>query len=300
MINEIQIEIGNVCRFNCLHCSTIESRDVNNLFWNIDQITELISNHSKDTTIYLTGGEPLINVNLENIIEFLSKQQNVARVGMFTSGVIFNNGLITNVSNEMATRLKGVGLAEVYISIYNDESKGHESITGFEGSLNATLSSIENLKDAGIKVKSHLVLNKHNIDKIDDIIAFCEDVGIEEVRLLKLVNHGNAKMNWTEIGVDNDTQDKVINSIVRKKENFNIRITCSGFPNLAPCRPLEGSVGCEAGTSLLYIDYFGDVYPCACVNKKEDFKIGNIVEQESVISYLKNCKLDSRDFCLNR
>lgn len=47
----------------------------------------------------------------------------------------------------------------------------------------------------------------------------------------------------------------------------------------------------------MYIDIFGDIYPCAC--SKEENKICNIVECEKVINYIKLQSIMYRTNCLN-
>ena len=163
------------------------------------------------------------------------------------------------------------------------------------------MKSIQNLKEVGIHIKSHVVLNKYNYKNIESIIHFCSSVGVEEVRILKLTPSGRAKKHWKTIGIPLNTQKELVYNLVRKKSCFPLKLSFSGYPELHPCRSNENADGCQAGTHLLYIDANGDVFPCACTKRNPlKYRICNIRE----ISKFKNYLLlreekANKNVCLN-
>ncbi|MGL5777142.1 radical SAM/SPASM domain-containing protein [Cetobacterium sp.] len=288
MYYEIQLEIEKACFLDCLHCSSLETRTIKNLNYTIDDITNFLGLFDNNITLYLTGGEPLISNNLKPILNKLKNFNNV-NPGIFTCGIFSHNLNEINFSDKFENDYLKT-LKNCYISIYSLIPEEHDKITNLENSLVTTLKSIQNLIEIGVDVKIHLVINKFNINKIEETITNLAKLGVSEVRILKLVKNGNATNNWDIIGVDDDIQDLVIKDIFLKKDSYNIKVTFSGFPEMIGCRPFKDSIGCQAGCKLLYITIDGDVFPCACTKSMPKYKIGKITELNKIQSYLTNIK----------
>ncbi|MBW9159710.1 radical SAM/SPASM domain-containing protein [Clostridium tagluense] len=196
-------------------------------------------------------------------------------------------------------KLREAGLKNCYVSVYHYDNKLHDRITNLEGSLKLTSLSIKNMLLAGIEVKVHLVINSLNIDSLEETIQFIASLEVSEIRILRLVKTGNAINNWDAIGVPYSTQNDAIIEIIKKRENYPVKLTVSGFPDLTPCRPFKGAVKCQGGTNVLYVTFEGDVYPCACTKKCEGFRICNISETNKMLNYRKDNALQYNNQCLN-
>ncbi|CAI3202398.1 radical SAM/SPASM domain-containing protein [Clostridium neonatale] len=298
MFNELHFEIQNKCLLNCKHCSSKQVREGEACKYGINEIKELIHILEDPIHIYFTGGEPLINESISTYIEELKKYRNTLDIGIFTCGIVIGENGIESISREMARYYKDIGLSNCYISIYDLDEKNHSKITNIEKSLDYTLDTIKNFISVGITVKVHLVLNKYNINRIEEILVGLGKIKVAEVRILRLVNTGSATDNWDEIGVDYNYQNKIIKNIIKNIDRYNVKLTISGFPNETPCRPFEGAYRCQGGTNVLYIDINGNVYPCACTKSNEDFKIANISEVELIKIYKTTCG-KYNELCLN-
>lgn len=143
-------------------------------------------------------------------------------------------------------------------------------------------------------------MNKFNDENLDDTIRYIEQIGVKEIRILRLVKNGSAIENWYEIGVSYTIQNNAIYEIINKIDTYKTRVTVSGFPEYHPCRPSNHSYKCQAGTNLLYITYQGEVYPCACTKNQKSFMIGKINENEKIQQYIKEmARIDYHLRCLN-
>lgn len=294
---EIQIEYENQCLLNCMHCSSLDMRQQEKINFDLNDIIDLLKILNCNTHIYLTGGEPLLNLSLiYNIIDIKNKVENT-EIGLFTTGILKNK---QSINLEYAQNLINAGVNDCYISLYHNDSEIHNIITKMTDSYEITTKAIKNLLNVGIEVKIHLVLNKFNINYLDSVINEISKLGVNEIRLLRLIRTGNAVLNWDEIGVSYKLQDDEIHKIINKLNNYNIKITISGFPDFCPCRPFKNSQKCQAGTNLLYITYEGNIFPCACTKNISKYFIGHITEHEKIISYVKNKLLvECNDTCLN-
>lgn len=296
---EIQVEIENACLLNCSHCSSYEMRKSKSSIYSEEALISFIKSFNYPVHVYLTGGDPILYPNLVGFCKELSSVNTCRTVGLYTTG---NCAMMEPISKGYANLLAQAGVKDCYLSIYHKNSEEHDSFTGKMGSFFNTISSANNLKDASIHPKAHLVLTNQNKAHIEDIIYFCESIGFEEVRVLKLTETGKARNNWSQIGIPIAEQDSIITSLINRKDEFNIKLSFSGYPQLHACRSSENAYKCQAGTNLLYITLSGDIYPCACtVQFSKQFHLGNINNLAEVIRQIERAyPNDYNPFCLNR
>lgn len=280
---EVHFEIENGCLLKCRHCSSLATKEEKRMNYNINEMINFLQLFSEEKSVFLTGGEPLLHNDLDDIIFSLGYKQNNVSVGAFTTGIVLENGRLCEISEKRAFELANLGLETCYFSVYSTQDKKHDWMTQKEGSLALTIESIRRLRRENVDAKINLVITKMNKEEIDDIIAMASSLGCTEVRLLKLINHGRAKNYWEDIGItDREYREIVLECIHAYKD---IKITASGCPDILPCRSFQDSQKCQAGSKLVYITYEGNVYPCACVKNDEKYKIGKINDIEILKKY---------------
>lgn len=291
---ELQVEIEPRCALNCVHCSSLEMRQLGNRLYSDNDLVEFLKLFDSATYIYFTGGEPINYSNLPVLCSQIRNETNDMKMGLYSTG---NHSEINYMDENLAKKLKDSGIDDCYFSIYSNEEKEHDDWTGVRGSFVNTIYSINSTKKVGIVSKAHIVLTRANCNKINSVIEFSQSLGIRDIRILRLTSCGAAKDNWDTIGIPIDEQNSVIEDLIRNKHRYGVNLSFAGYPTLSPCRPFNGAKGCEAGIKLLYIDIYGDVYPCACVKGKG--KICNIKEHNKVLEYIKFQKSCYRTQCLN-
>jgi MoaA/NifB/PqqE/SkfB family radical SAM enzyme len=296
---EIHFEITDKCFLDCKHCSSILMRGKMGRSVFIDDIVKLIGLLDCKTHLYLTGGEPLFSETILEDIKFFRQNNKNMEIGLFTCGI--RDGFIP-ISVDMGIHLKETGIDDCFFSIYHKDQKIHDYITNRQNAFEMTMKSISNLFKAGIKIKVNLVLNKYNYLGLDEIIKHLGNLGmINEIRLLRLVRGGNAEKNWQDLGISYEEQNSEILKIMENKKKYALDITVAGFPDVFPCRPFANSIKCQAGISLLYVTFEGNLFPCACVKNNKPLQIGHISDLEKIKTYLRN--IDGKkynDCCLNK
>lgn len=298
---EIHIEVENKCLMNCKHCSSYEMRQLKDREFKYNDLANILKLIKGEVHLYMTGGEPLLYDELLKTLINIKEEKLDIKVGLFTCGIVNSSKGIKPIDLERAKQLKDNGVQDCYLSIYHKDELVHDFITSQPSSYKNTIETIKNLKEAQIEVKVHLIVNKFNVENLDNIIRYIERIGVKEIRILRLVKNGSAVNNWDEIGVSYDIQNKAIYEIISKIDTFTTRITVSGFPEYHPCRPSINSSKCQAGTNLLYITYQGEVYPCACTKNQKSFIIGKVNEIEKIQKYItKMEKVDYHLSCLNQ
>lgn len=280
---EVQIEIENKCYLDCIHCSSLSMRNSEPIIFREEELINFFQLFDVPLHIYFTGGEPLANPNLMTLIKLVKTASPLNSVGIFTSGVLIDN---TSIDRDFAHKLKMIGLEDCYISLYHCDSEKHDLITNLKGSYNATLKSINNLINNKIDVKVHLVVNSYNYEELDRIINNILKLGVNQVRILRIVKTGAAEYNWGTVGVSYAKQNAAIKEIIESINKYSGKVTISGFPTEIACRPTPQAIKCQAGTHLLYITNSKQVYPCACTKGNPSFLIAHISDSTKLKQYI--------------
>jgi MoaA/NifB/PqqE/SkfB family radical SAM enzyme len=285
---EIHFEIENRCMLNCRHCSSFAANDGKAMNYTIEEMIAFLQLFPEKKYVFLTGGEPLMHEQFDDIVYSLKNKVPDVSVGAFTTGIAASHGELYGMTEERARSLAALGLNRCYFSLYSAQEKNHDWMTKKEGSFALTLDAIHKLHAHQIEARINLVITKKNQAELDEMIELAASLGCTEVRLLKLINHGRAENCWSDIGV---TETEYRESVLKHAgKHQNIKITASSCPDLLPCRPLEGAQGCQAGSKLAYVTYEGKVFPCACAKNNACHYIGKLEDVDALKSYFAGQK----------
>jgi len=160
-LNNLWFQItGFICNLKCKHCylscnSTNKTRN----FLNLDKIRKTLDQVNKKTLeeIYLTGGEPLLHRDINNIIRYCIKY---ADVNIITNGTLIND--------KKARFLRQIEIDNDYeiifrISLDHYKEQKNDDIRG-KGSYRKTLSGIKSLINNGFNP----VINAVNLWQEDE------------------------------------------------------------------------------------------------------------------------------------
>lgn len=284
-ILEIHCELTNKCLLNCKHCSSYASLD-KDLFINIDNLTTLLKmlNDRYRFRIVFTGGEPFLfsDYHILNLLREIKSICGDCEIGFFTTGIISDTEII---ESDFIFNLKCLGVNFFYLSLYHIYETKHDYITGIKGSYKRTLQVIDYMLCHGIDVRVNLVLNKINIECINEIVAFLLGKGINEVRILKLVKQGRAIENWDDIGIDSIEQYKIAEDLMLNENN---KLSYGGFQEFENCQSYLNANKCMAGINKIYINVNNEIYPCGALKNNKSYCMGNLEKCEDIHLYYGN------------
>lgn len=296
---EIHFEIERNCELKCSHCSSHLIKKYDERGFSFGDIAQLIRQLNEYSVhVFFTGGEPLLSADLDDLIQHVSRQPAETHVGLFTTGILLHNGELAAITDAQARHMRALGLETCYMSIYSSDPAVHDSMTNISSSHHLTCNAMLHLLKQGIDVRFNTVVFSQNEGEINGIVEYANSIGASEVRLLKLIKHGNAIQNWERLRLSKQTHSNILSELILQNR-ISPRITISGHPHLAPCRPFSTSAGCEAGIRLLYVTYLGEVYPCACAKNNPNYRICHISEADKLKDYLANRKNTCRKRCLS-
>lgn len=209
--------------------------------------------------INVTGGEPFVREDLEEIIELLYTK--APRIVISTSGY-FEERVI-----KLAKRFPNIGIRISIegLSLKNDELRGREG--GFDKGLRTLLE----LKRMGLTdIGFGQTISNHNSDDLLPLYELSKSLGME---FATAAFHNSYYFHKDNNVITN--KDKVksnFEELIKRllKENHP-KTWFRAFFNLGLINYIDGGkrlLPCEAGTVNFFIDPFGEMYPCNGLEEK--------------------------------
>ena len=163
------IYITSKCNLKCSYCYVVDpkySRQQLRANYTFAELVPIVDEFYALGTrlVFLLGGEPMIHKEFGKIIEYLHKKGIVTHV--LTNGMFIHKHLeaLGKYADQICVSLDGVGLA-------NDVMRGHGVYAKAIGNIKLALA-------AGIKVRIHSVLTRHNLENFEDLAKVAKDLGI--------------------------------------------------------------------------------------------------------------------------
>lgn len=191
MHDYLRISVTDRCNLRCVYCMPEEGMEFepDEKLLTFDEITEIVRVLAGlgVRKLRLTGGEPLVRKNLEQLIGKLSQIPGIEDIALTTNGIYFAS---------RAEKLRAAGLTRVNISLDSLKADRFSLITR-GGDIRRVLASIEEAYRVGITpIKLNVVLMKGiNDDEIADFLQMTIDRPIQ-VRFIEYMPIGHQDQDW--------------------------------------------------------------------------------------------------------
>lgn len=187
----LRISVTDQCNLRCMYCMPEEGMQFmdNEKLLQFDEIIEVVRAGAEMgiRKLRITGGEPLVRRNLEQLIADLASIPGIDDISMTTNGIFLA---------KKAAELKAAGLNRVNISLDTLDPSRFRMIAR-RGDLSKVLEGIEAAAKVGFEpIKLNMVLLKDIND--DEIGAFLR-MSLEHplhVRFIEYMPIGHADDNW--------------------------------------------------------------------------------------------------------
>ena len=211
--------------------------------------------------IGLTGGEPTLRDELEEIVE---------AIGTRSHTILFTNG--EKLGYERAKELKRRGLFSASVSLDHYRPEIHDKLRGYEGAFDIAVKAIRASNRAGLYTIAGAVPTKEMIKagEVPTYYKFLKDIGVHEVRILAPIPTGrlvgNKEARWC--GTDEEKQMWDYHMKLNKDKDY---------PKISEYSYIEseGMLGCMAGTYHMFIENDGTVTPCDMI----PLSFGNVKDE---------------------
>ena len=185
---QVSFQTTTACNLACTYCyadaknpreNELNTQEAKDLFWKLKK--------AKIGFLVLTGGEPLLRYDLEELVEFCAK------IKLLTS--IATNGVL--LSAQKANRLKSLGLNFFHFSIDGSTEAIHSQVRG-RGVFESSLKGLDNAVATGLPVTVQTILTRYNQEDLENIAVLLAEKKIKAWRLQLLVSCGRGKKVFAE------------------------------------------------------------------------------------------------------
>ena len=247
----VSVMLTNRCNLSCKHCCATQVMSKKDISFDIlGKVIEL-----NPLQIALSGGEPLLHNQIEDILKFIRKQY-TGQIELDTNGTLVNKYLDSII--------KYVDKVSISIDGINDEGTARYRSGGI---FQRVLDAVDTLKKNGIKVSMSMVTY--------------DNTGIDEFHQLNSA-HGTIPI-MRDLFI-NDRVLKNITDIVPQGKEYFISARKKMIKQAEGNNSLST---CGACSYQLFIDSEGGMYPCGGM-AEEDYKLGNIQDEKEVKQLLNN------------
>jgi MoaA/NifB/PqqE/SkfB family radical SAM enzyme len=242
----LALEVTARCNLTCRHCFVQPNQSQPST----DEITGILRQAKQlgCRKLILTGGEPLLRPDLEQIIA------SAAALGILCD----LNSNVYALTRERACALRTAGLQEASVSLYGADAL-HDALTGQKGSFERVLQGIDLFREVGITVDVHGAIWNEMLPDLNDLIDTVQTHGVSSISFFSLIPTGTR--NGTDAYVL--SPDLALKTIAQAREIFSLPIRTVGL------RPLEKE-DCVMGNGIYGIGADLHLRPCLLSRNKEN------------------------------
>ena len=179
-------EVTRACAYACLHCradaqhkrdprelSTAEAKD----------LALRLAEFGNKPILVFTGGDPMMRPDLFELIEYATEQ------GLRCSLTPTATALPTR---ERLKKAQAAGIKRIALSLDAPRAEVHDAFRKVPGSWQRTMDILHRAHDAGLSVQVNTTVAKHNVDILEEMVPFIQEVGAVQWSVFFLVPTGRA------------------------------------------------------------------------------------------------------------
>lgn len=250
-IENLYLEITRRCNEHCVHCYIPEEQRKTGGFMPLEKAKSYLdqAKELKVWKISLTGGEPFLHKDINEIISYARKKD-------------FIISILSNLSVLQAKHIKVLKenyIALIQVSLYSLQFEIHDAITGLKGSFNKTFNNIKLCIENDIPVQINCPVVDLNKNDYLEVKKWGIEHGLKvNIDFYILAQTDNKSNNLDSIINQNDIKD-TYKTFLSANNDINKDIL---LPINLHSDTLDTPV-CEAGRTSLYIASTGKVKPCS-------------------------------------
>lgn len=262
-------EITHRCPLHCVYCSNpmqlaptdaeLSTDQWNNIF---DQCGKLGMLHA-----HFTGGEPLARTDLAELIS------SARAAGLYTNLITSGIGL----DDQRLKSLVDAGLDHIQISFQDSREEGANWIAGAKAhSHKIELSRA--VRKHKIAFTVNLVVHRQNLDHLDEMIAFIEELAPDRIEIAHTQYYGWALANRTALVPTPAQLERAVAVVSDAEKRFAGRIR---IDSVVPDYYAKFPKACMGGwgRKLILINPSGKVLPCHAAEVLPGLSFENVREK---------------------
>jgi len=270
-------EVTRACAYACVHCraDAMHTPDPNEL--NTEEALHLIDRLAEfgSPILVFTGGDPMMRKDLHELIAYATQK------GLRCSLTPTATALPTTARLE---KVRDAGIRRIALSLDAPRPEIHDAFRQVPGSWQRTMDILHRAQAIGLSVQVNTTVAKHNVDILDEMIPFLQEVGAVQWSVFFLVPTGRAQASNM---ISAEEHERVFNWLYDLSKNapFDIKSTAAPMYRRVAIerkRAEQGSDkpvtfqgagfqyadglnrptrGVNDGNGFLFISYIGDIQP---------------------------------------
>jgi pyrroloquinoline quinone biosynthesis protein E len=180
-------ELTHRCPLQCPYCSNPLELDRANSELTTAQWQDVMRQAAElgILQIHLSGGEPTVRTDLEDIVEV------AAKAGLYTN--LITAGV--TLTYERMKRLKELGLDHVQLSIQDVDDANAERISAYKDGLAKKRQLGEWVRELDMPLTINAPIHRHNIENLPNIINFAVEMGAGRIEVANIQYYAWALKN---------------------------------------------------------------------------------------------------------
>ncbi|MFS0787849.1 GTP 3',8-cyclase MoaA [Shouchella sp. 1P09AA] len=177
-LRDLRISIMDKCNFRCTYCMPKEIFGKDYVFMKEEELLtfgEIVQTANQFAALgvnklRITGGEPLLRKNVEELIQELNQIEGIDDIALTTNGVMLP---------KLAKSLKEAGLKRVNVSLDALDTTVFQEMSGRATKADVVLRGIDAALEAGLGVKVNMVVKRGlNEQEVVPMAKYCKDRGV--------------------------------------------------------------------------------------------------------------------------
>ena len=274
-LNYLFWECTTRCNLHCRHCGSDCTAPGSSPDMPLDDFLRAFDTIPRSAivprfTVVLTGGEPLLRPDIEEVGRAI--RQRGAGWSMVSNGWFYDEA--------MHRRLMAAGMGALTISLDGLEAE-HDWMRGREGCYQRTLSAIAiAARERRLNFDVVTCVNQRTLPQLQQLHDLLASLGVRQWRIFTIIPIGRAKDD-SELHLTNAQFVELMEFIKAKREKpesaMNVTFSCEGYLGRYEWQVRQNPFFCHAGINIASVLIDGTI--CACPNiDREAFGQGNIYQ----------------------
>lgn len=252
-------EMTRACGLACKHCRAEAQRRSHPLELDTQEARRMILQVAElgPQLFILTGGDPAMRKDLEELVGFASAQ------GL---RVAVSPGATAQWLDTDLPSLKHAGLRAVSLSLDGATEKTHDAFRGIRGTWDRTLLAVEGVKDAGLSLQINTTITADNLWEFRDFVRLMEDLEPDMWSVFGMVPTGRGKRCRMP---DAKATERMLAQLADLAGGVNFSIKTTELPQYRRLLVQQGKMpesavrhqGVGDGKGFVFISHIGEIFP---------------------------------------
>ncbi|MBU1136281.1 MAG: radical SAM protein [Nanoarchaeota archaeon] len=290
-LRRIILSVTPRCNSKCKTCSIWKNNSKDKL--NINDFKKMANEPTFKSArfLVLTGGEPFLRNDIDKIINVFKKKNQKLHITILTNALL---------PETIYKKVKNMPRDVLITLSFNGMEKTHDETRGVKGNFKKLLKTIENLKKLKQNINLIYTITKENYNQLLWAWDFAKKHNLNllfnpEIEYERLNTEKNRKLTEFQKKIVLEQLKKIYSQRNRWFFDYTYFLFFKKFYSNKRISNI-----CYAGTTSLYIDYTGDIYPCENLvgritplgNIKKKFTIPkNYINKIKTMKCYENCFL---------